>query len=428
MSTDHDNTPTPTPALPALPAIADAIADAVARVAPAVVAVQAGHRTASGLVWSADDGLIVTTTRLLQRHRGGVRALFHDGEVRAAELVGYDDSTELALLRVEDCPPSAISPIGAAGLRVGHLVAPVGRNIYGVRAAFGMVAGLGGAWVTPRGGAIDAWVDVDGQLPPGFSGGPLVDLAGRVIGVNTRGILREGAVLPTTTVERVATLLAAGGPITRGFLGVGVQSVRLPASVEAEAGQESGLLVTWVAPGGAAERGGLMAGDTVIGVEDRPVAQLADLMAALAGRAGAEVTVRYVRAGAVSEATTVADARPQAGGRGEGRHRHHHGPRDHEGHEERGHHGHEMHEGHGPHGHERHEGRGRHERDGRDGRDGREEHGHHGHEGHGHEGHGRGDHGGDRDRHQRHDHDPRHDHGPGRGRGWCGPGRRDRRD
>lgn len=414
MSTENDTdpTPTPTPETPSLPALADAIADAVARVAPAVVAIQAGHRTASGLVWSADDGLIVTTTRLLQRHRGEVRALFHDGEVRAAELVGYDDGTELALLRVEACPTSAISTVGAAGLRVGHLVTPVGRNVYGVRAAFGMVAGLGGAWVTPRGGAIDAWIDVDGQLPPGFSGGPLVDLAGRVIGVNTRGILREGAVLPTTTVDRIAGLLVAGGPITRGFLGVGAQSVRLPEPVAAATGLESGLLVTWVAQGGAAERGGIMAGDTVIGVEGHPVAQLADLMAALAGRAGAEITVRYVRAGAVAETTTVAGTRQQAGGRGERGH-----GREHGGH---GHHGRHGHEGHGHEGHEAH--------------------GRHGHEGHRHEGHGpddRGpqDHGDDRDRrggggwhgpHDRHDHGAGHGHG--HGHGWCGPRRRDGRD
>jgi|GEM_PF-109167 len=414
MSTEND--PAATAPAP-LPPFADALADAIARAAPAVVAIQAGSRTASGLVWSAGDGHVVTTTRLLQRHRGEVRVLFADGDARAAALIGYDDATELALLSVEGCPSGDVERVGTDGLRVGHLVAPVARNLYGVRAAFGMISGLAGAWVTPKGGAVDTWIDVDGQLPPGFSGGPLVDLAGRVIGVNTRGILREGAVIPASTVERVVTQLAAGGSVTRGFLGVGVQSVALPDSVAEAAGQPQGLLITWVGRDSAAALAGLMAGDTIVAVDDRPIARLADLMAALSGRANAEVAVRYVRAGALADVTATAGARPEPRGvRHEhldhGGHDHHggRGPHDsdhargHHGHGHRDDHGHRDGHGHGHHGHDHHA-------------DGD----HRGHRDHGGRGRGGRDHGDDRGRHGgRGDCGPRGGRGGHRGRGGRG--------
>jgi S1-C subfamily serine protease len=142
---------------------------------------------------------------------------------------------------------------------------------------------------------------------PGFSGGPLVEASGHVIGVNTSALLRGVSLaVPTATVRRVAETLLAHGRVRRGYLGVGIQPVRLPKDLAQQTGQETGLLLVQVKEGSPADKGGLLLGDTIVAVDGQPVPHHDALQAILTGDSvGKAVPVRVVRAGQVQELQVV---------------------------------------------------------------------------------------------------------------------------
>lgn len=288
--------------------IGSALADAVARVGPSVLHVTAGGRVASGVVWSAASGLVVTTSRLFHEQPDAAIVARGDFGARRGALVGVDEATELALVRVDVDPAvPLVDATWGEGARPGLFVAPVARTNAGLATTFGVIKRVGPAWVTVRGGSVDAFLDVDGTLPPGFSGGPLIDFAGVVLGVDTRGLLPGGATLPTATVRRVAGALERGESARPGHLGVAVQEVTVPEHLRVDAAIARGLLVTGVAPGSAAASAGLEVGDVIVAIDDHPTTDHAHLLAALAGTAGRVVRVRVARHGQplVLEATPV---------------------------------------------------------------------------------------------------------------------------
>lgn len=296
--------------------LGSALADAIERVGPAVLHVRAGERLASGTVWSAAERLIVTTSRLFHDAGDAAVELVTGAGSLAATLVGVDEATELALVRAEPGAALAEASWTSGPPRLGTFVAPIGRTTSGLRAAFGIVSRVGPAWVTPRGGAVDAFIEVDGQLPPGFSGGPLIDLGGAVLGVNTRGLVPGGATLPTSTVRRVVGVLASGGTTSPGHLGVAIQEVELPEALRAEPGASRGLLVTGVVAGSGAAAAGILVGDTLIAIDGHATTDHAHLLAALAGKANKVVKVRLARHGQALEveATPAVRAEKRRGG------------------------------------------------------------------------------------------------------------------
>jgi S1-C subfamily serine protease len=147
---------------------------------------------------------------------------------------------------------------------------------------------------------------------PGFSGGPLVDVDGAVLGLNTSALLRGMSLtVPTPTVRQVVETLLAHGRVRRGYLGVGAQPVRLPAKLEEGLGQETGLLLVSVEPRGPAGQAGLLLGDTIVALDGEPVRHMDELLALLSGdRVGAAMPVRFVRGGQVQELTVTIGERP----------------------------------------------------------------------------------------------------------------------
>lgn len=294
-----------------------ALADALDRVAPALVFIQVDldgrPRLATGLVWSAAEGLIATTSRLFRGPpptRLGepdaedpvIRVRGADGKVRRGTLVGRDDATELALLKVDDPAGLAEAELARDGsLRVGTFVAPAARTDEGLRVALGLVKGLGPAWVTAGGGAVEQRIDVEGELPPGFAGGPLIDFDGRVHGLNVRGLLQGGTTLPLATVRRVVDVLGRGATTASGHLGVGIREIELPAhalhGVTPPLALARGLLVTGIGQDTGAARAGLELGDVIIRIDDRDTPDHAHLLAALSGKAGVPVSVLFLRHG-----------------------------------------------------------------------------------------------------------------------------------
>ena len=184
-------------------------------------------------------------------------------------------------------------------MRVGQLVLAVGRPEASAQATLGVISALDGGWRTMAGGSVDASIQTDVVMYPGFSGGALVAANGAFIGMNSSMLARGASVtLPVATLRRIAESLTTHGKVKRGFLGVNAQGVRLPVLLVESLGQETGLLLAAVEAGSPAEVGGLMVGDILVSINGHAVRQMDDLMAALSGDVvGKPVPARVVRGG-----------------------------------------------------------------------------------------------------------------------------------
>jgi S1-C subfamily serine protease len=288
--------------------LSNALAAAAEIAGAGVVRVEARPRLpASGIVWSA-DGVILTAHHVVEQEDAGRIGIgLPDGKTITAKLVGRDPTTDLAVLRAQATQLTARTWADPAALKVGHLVLALGRPGEHVMATFGVVSALGDAWRTPAGGRIDRYLQTDVVMYPGFSGGPLVDASGQLIGLNTSALARGVSLtIPVTTLRQVVETLLTKGKISRGYLGVGAQPVRLPDALAKQLGQETGLLAVSVEPGGPAEKAGLFMGDTLVALAGQPIRHLDDLLAALSGdRVGATVNARVVRGGELRELNVV---------------------------------------------------------------------------------------------------------------------------
>ena len=287
----------------------DALADAVERVSPSVVRVESGRRRpASGVVWSA-DGLVITSAHGLEREEG-LEVVLESGQTRAAVLVGADLASDLALLRTEGEALPTPERAPATSIRRGQLVLALSRPGRTVRSNLGVVSALADEWRAPGGGKIERYIQTDVAVEPGFSGGPLLDASGRLLGLNSAALLRATAMtLPVVTLERVVAALLSHGRIQRGYLGVSSTPARLPQGVASSVGQGVGLVLTALQPGGPAEQAGLMLGDVLLGLDTERLESIADLQAALEDRATRSVPARILRAGALQVLPVTPSAR-----------------------------------------------------------------------------------------------------------------------
>jgi S1-C subfamily serine protease len=199
-------------------------------------------------------------------------------------------------------------------LRVGRLVLAVGRPGTEVTASLGVVSAVGGEWRTWAGGRIDRFVRLDLSVYDGFSGGPLVEADGRVLGINTSGLARALALsLPVATVERVVAELVQKGHVTRGYLGLAVQPVRLPDGLRRRLGLAgtAGLLIINLESDGPADRAGLLLGDIITALEGREVGDPSDILAYLGSEGvGKQARIQVVRAGEAKSVTVTVGERP----------------------------------------------------------------------------------------------------------------------
>jgi S1-C subfamily serine protease len=288
--------------------MSEALAATVEAVRPSLVRVEARRRfPATGIVWQR-DGIIVTAHHVVEQD-DNIRLGLHGGQTVPATLVGRDPTTDLAVLRatgLELVPPVWAESDGAA-LQVGHLVLALGWPGQTIQATLGIVSTVGESWRTPASGRMDRYIQTDIVMYPGFSGGPLVNAAGQVVGLNTSALLRGlSLTVPLATLRRVTEMLLTHGKMRRGYLGVSTQPVRLPAALVAAVQQETGLLLVTVEPGSPAEQGGLLLGDTLVALDGTPTRHPDDLLAYLsAERISTAVRVRLVRGGEIQERSVV---------------------------------------------------------------------------------------------------------------------------
>ena len=282
-----------------LESVSEELAALVASV-PGIVRVEGRKRMAASAVGWAEEGVLVTADHVV-RQEAPLRIGLPDGETGQASLVGRDPSTDLAVLRLDSGRLASPAWRATEDLKVGHLALAVGRPGRSVQSTFGIVSAVGGAFQTSVGGSIDRYLQTDAVMYPGFSGGALVTADGRVAGLMTSGLLRGVSLaIPTETVRRVVETLLKHGKIRRGFLGVGVQPVRMPESAASRSGQPDGLLVMSVEPGSPADQAGLMLGDTLLTIEGIHLESIEGLFGALTGeRVGKPVELRVLRGGEV---------------------------------------------------------------------------------------------------------------------------------
>lgn len=283
--------------------LSELLAATVEKRAGSVVQVSARRGTgSSGVVWSA-DGVIVAADHNIEREED-ISVGLAEGSTVPAKLAGRDPGTDVAVLRVEASGLAVPEWSDLSGLKVGHLVLNLLRPGRSIRALLGIVGALSREeWRTPAGGRLDLYLQAALDIQKGSSGSLLVDAAGRALGLGTAGLLRGHLLgIPHATLQRIVESLLAHGRIPRGYLGLALVPVRLPAPVEEAAGQPVGLMVAGVQPGSSAETAGVLLGDILISLDGETVTDLGQLHALLsAERIGRASALRLVRAGEVRE-------------------------------------------------------------------------------------------------------------------------------
>ena len=235
------------------------------------------HGNGSGVIIDA-QGHILTNNHVVERAED-VRVTLTDGREYEARVVGRDPKTDLAVLQVDVAEPLPVATLGSSdSLRVGDWVMAIG-NPFGLShtVTAGIVSGKGriiGA------GPYDDFIQTDASINPGNSGGPLFNMHGEVVGINTamvphgRGI---GFAIPIDTAKPLIPQMVATGGVTRGYLGVSIQSISPDLAEALKLDGTQGALVGEVMPDSPAARAGLQTGDVITAFDGKPVATSQDL-------------------------------------------------------------------------------------------------------------------------------------------------------
>ncbi len=283
-----------------------AVIGAVDTVGPAVLHLQVSSLkdgaggAGSGVVFTP-DAYVLTNSHVVSGARK-IEATFPDGRSLAANLVGDDPDTDLAVLRLDGETPVFARLGDSRRLRVGQLVVAIG-NPFGFQCTVtaGVVSALGRSLRTRSGRLIDSVIQTDAALNPGNSGGPLVTATGEVVGINTAIIgMAQGICfsISAATVEFVAARLIRDGRVRRCYIGVAGQNVPLPRRVVRfhELERETGVRVQSTAPDGAARAAGLTSGDIIVAVDGIAVGDIDELHRLMTeDRVGKAVPVTVLR-------------------------------------------------------------------------------------------------------------------------------------
>jgi S1-C subfamily serine protease len=294
-----------------LQSFSDAVAQLAGKVSPSVVQVDAGRSRGTGIVWSP-DGLVVTASHIVG-DSGEVRVRLNDGKELAATVTASDRDSDVALLKVA---AGGLTPLVRA-----EDEAKVGQFVLALANAFGRGVSATSGIVTSRAKGLRGWSGAvledalvsDAKLNPGYSGGPVVDAAGRLLGMNVAHFSGRGIAIPVASLASVAETLSREGRVKRGFLGVVIEPIELPQELAAseDVGQSSGLLVLAVEAGSPARKAGVAIGDLILRLGDSKATDELGLRRALSGDAvGRKSKLQVLR----GEKLTVLEVEPREAG------------------------------------------------------------------------------------------------------------------
>jgi serine protease DegQ len=293
--------------------LSNALAQVTERAAASAVAVHTEARgSSSGVIWRA--GVIVTAEHALSRDEE-IHLTLAGGRVVAATLVGRDPSTDLAVLKCADTGSAPAELGGVDSLKPGCLTLVVGRTrASGPVAALGVVSLVAPERRTWTGASLAPYVRLDVGLQPTAAGGAVVSADGKIAGIATPRFGRFGATaIPATVVNRVIDTLLEKGRIPQGYLGMGLQPVRLPDSLREslQRKEKTAIIVLEVEPGSPAQKAGILIGDILLTLAGHPVAQLENVQSQLqAENIGRSLAAKIVRGGAVREFSITVGERP----------------------------------------------------------------------------------------------------------------------
>lgn len=296
--------------------LSNALADATDRAAKSAVAIHTEPRgSSSGVVWRS--GLIVTADHTLGRDED-IQVTLPDGRVVPSALVGRDASTDLAVIKCADAISAVTEASDVSSIKPGNLALVVGRTrASGPVAALGTVSLVAPERRTWGGAVLSPYLRLDISLQPTAVGGVVIDANGRGIGVATPRFARFGALaVPAPTVNRVLDTLLKKGRIPRGYLGVGLQPVRLPDVLRQTLKRQetTAAIVLEVEPNSPADKAGIVIGDILVFFGNSAITGLEDLHAQLVAETiGKPLVAQFVRGGALHEATIVVGERSQGG-------------------------------------------------------------------------------------------------------------------
>jgi len=317
-------------AAPSEPASTDGtVGSAAAAIAKSVVTITVRSSdgtggTGSGVIVRSDGHILTNDHVVAAAGSGEIRVKFADGRTATARVTGRDESTDLAVVKVDGVSGLAAATFADSGrLKVGQTVVAVGSPLgLDETVTTGIVSALHRA---TRAGAddnavIDA-VQTDAAINPGNSGGALVDLAGRLVGINTSiatvsggsprfgqaesGNIGIGFAIPSSTAADIADQLIADGTAEHAFLGVQVASGSADTGTGTAAAAGPGGTVASVVSGGPAADAGIRAGDVVTKVADRAIEDGDDLVAAIRSYRPDDRTVLTIRRGSATTTVTV---------------------------------------------------------------------------------------------------------------------------
>ena len=290
MSAENDNL---------LNKLSDSLVAAVEKAGAGTVLVYARRRIpASGIAYAGD--LILTANHVVEREED-IKVILPYGSELQGSLAGRDHSSDLSPLRLENAS-AAVAEIAPQPAQVGQLVLALGRPTpEGVQASLGVISAIGGPVRRQHGGLLEQYLRTDAIPYPGFSGGPLVDSAGLMLGINTSGLSRHASLtIPIQLAWQIAATLAEGGSIRRGYLGVRTQLVNLPPAQQKalDRKQTNAVLLVEVVSGGPAESGGLLVGDIIVAVDGKAVTDPDELLTRLMGEiVGKPTPIEVLRGG-----------------------------------------------------------------------------------------------------------------------------------
>ena len=286
-----------------LQSFSNAVTELTDSVSPSVVNVNAGRRGGTGIVWSS-DGLILTASHVVG-HASTPTVTTEDGKSFQAKVLGRDQYTDVALLKV-DAPGLAPARLGSAdGIRVGQFVLALANGLgRKVSATSGIITShrrsMRGFW----GVVIEDAVVSDAKLNPGYSGGPLVDAAGNLLGMNVAYFAGRGVAISVDSLKETVGKISRDGRVKKGFLGVVVEPIDLPDEIakSADVGQEGGLLVRAVDAESPARAAGVAIGDIILKLGTAAATDEYELHKALSGDvAGKQLRLLILRSEKVAE-------------------------------------------------------------------------------------------------------------------------------